>query len=188
METAEQYAQEYDYRQYDRVWKKVAPELNPYPEVRQMAETELPGAQRDPCCMGSNSLASEEVLEGFIREEQGAARTYQQLARSLPNMEARRLFAQLAREEEAHARKMAAAFYLMTGRKYDPAVQETALPRRGYCETLRAEYHEEACSGFNYARAAEEALDPCLKTMLMQFSEDEYRHARRISDLLAKTL
>ena len=68
----------YDYRQYDRIWQRVAPNLEPYPEVRQgetavpavqtgalpagtdaltpaqvRQESQLPGAEADPCCMGS---------------------------------------------------------------------------------------------------------------------------------------
>ena len=30
----------YDYRQYDRVWHRVNPRENPYPEIRQAVENE----------------------------------------------------------------------------------------------------------------------------------------------------
>lgn len=233
MERTEQSVQEYDYRRYDRIWKKVAPELNPYPEVRRAIETQsasktaqipkeeesaqmrcssneempmqtqqtelsaqeqrsleltLPGAQDDPCCMGTNSLASTEVLQGFIREELGMVHTYKRLSCCLRNMEARRMFAQFAQDEGLHAKKLASAYFLMTGERYWPTVQGEMPSRGEYCKVLRERYHEEACTGFNYERAANEVLDPCLKEMLMQFSEDEYCHARRILDLLAKTI
>ena len=28
----------YDYRQYDRIWRRVSPELDPYPEIRAEAD------------------------------------------------------------------------------------------------------------------------------------------------------
>ena len=77
----------YDYRRCARVWQRVDPTLDPYPDVRaaaamaadtpgdglsaaeRNAELTLPGAQADPCCMGTAALESLEVLQGFIREE-----------------------------------------------------------------------------------------------------------------------
>ena len=71
--------QVYDYRQYDQVWQRVAPTLEPYPGMDQAApsapearaetppaapappppesqpsppESQLPGAQPNPCCSG----------------------------------------------------------------------------------------------------------------------------------------
>ena len=61
----------YDYRRCARVWQRVDPTLDPYPDVRaaaamaadtpgdglsaaeRNAELTLPGAQADPCCMGT---------------------------------------------------------------------------------------------------------------------------------------
>jgi len=65
--------------------------------------------------------------------------------------------------------------------KYYPA----PLPLRPYCEQLRELYHEEVCGGFNYARASQETNDLCLKELLASFSDDEYRHARAILELLS---
>ena len=73
----------YDFRQYDRIWQRVAPGLEPYPEEgeavpaarteetalmqRGRQESQLPGAQTDPCCMGSAAAEMLEVLTGFER-------------------------------------------------------------------------------------------------------------------------
>ena len=107
----------YDFRQYDRLWKRVAPGLEPYPpaggnraaeaavppleEGRRLAavsgapglpaaaspisappaagegesagllrrESQLPGADQDPCCMGTAAEEMLEVLVGFAEEE-----------------------------------------------------------------------------------------------------------------------
>ena len=74
----------YDFRRYDRVWQRVAPDLEPYPGVSTAAampapppqaasaasmarqESQLPGAAQDPCCMGSAASEMLEVLTGYI--------------------------------------------------------------------------------------------------------------------------
>ena len=171
----------YDYRRCARVWQRVDPTLDPYPDVRaaaamaadtpgdglsaaeRNAELTLPGAQADPCCMGTAALESLEVLQGFIREELADRRTYLFLARRAPTAEARQVFRAIASDEGRHARRLLAAVYLITGERYCPAICYPPLRCDGYCAALRERYHEEVCGGFNYRRASQETLDPCLQ-------------------------
>lgn len=193
----------YDYRRCARVWQRVDPTLNPYPDVRataamaadtpgdglsaaeRNAELTLPGAQADPCCMGTATLESLEVLQGFIREELADRRTYLFLARRAPTAEARQMFRAIASDEGRHARRLLAAVYLITGERYCPAICYPPLRCDGYCAALRERYHEEVCGGFNYRRASQETLDPCLQQLLLAFSQDEYRHANAMLCLLS---
>ena len=193
----------YDYRRCARVWQRVDPTLNPYPDVRataamaadtpgdglsaaeRNAELTLPGAQADPCCMGTAALESLEVLQGFIREELADRRTYLFLARRAPTVEARQVFRAIASDEGRHARRLLAAVYLITGERYCPAICYPPLRCDGYCAALRERYHEEVCGGFNYRRASQETLDPCLQQLLLAFSQDEYRHANAMLCLLS---
>ena len=193
----------YDYRRCARVWQRVDPTLNPYPDVRataamaadtpgdglsaaeRNAELTLPGAQADPCCMGTAALESLEVLQGFIREELADRRTYLFLARRAPTAEARQMFRAIASDEGRHARRLLAAVYLITGERYCPAICYPPLRCDGYCAALRERYHEEVCGGFNYRRASQETLDPCLQQLLLAFSQDEYRHANALLCLLS---
>lgn len=193
----------YDYRRCARVWQRVDPTLDPYPDVRaaaamaadtpgdglsaaeRNAELTLPGAQADPCCMGTAALESLEVLQGFIREELADRRTYLFLARRAPTAEARQVFRAIASDEGRHARRLLAAVYLITGERYCPAICYPPLRCDGYCAALRERYHEEVCGGFNYRRASQETLDPCLQQLLLAFSQDEYRHANAILCLLS---
>lgn len=193
----------YDYRRCARVWQRVDPTLNPYPDVRataamaadtpgdglsaaeRNAELTLPGAQADPCCMGTAALESLEVLQGFIREELADRRTYLFLARRAPTAEARQMFRAIASDEGRHARRLLAAVYLITGERYCPAICYPPLRYDGYCAALRERYHEEVCGGFNYRRASQETLDPCLQQLLLAFSQDEYRHANAMLCLLS---
>lgn len=193
----------YDYRRCARVWQRVDPTLNPYPDVRataamaadtpgdglsaaeRNAELTLPGAQADPCCMGTAALESLEVLQGFIREELADRRTYLFLARRAPTAEARQMFRAIASDEGRHARRLLAAVYLITGERYCPAICYPPLRCDGYCAALRERYHEEVCGGFNYRRASQETLDTCLQQLLLAFSQDEYRHANAMLCLLS---
>lgn len=193
----------YDYRRCARVWQRVDPTLDPYPDVRaaaamaadtpgdglsaaeRNAELTIPGAQADPCCMGTAALESLEVLQGFIREELADRRTYLFLARRAPTAEARQVFRAIASDEGRHARRLLAAVYLITGERYCPAICYPPLRCDGYCAALRERYHEEVCGGFNYRRASQEALDPCLQQLLLAFSQDEYRHANAMLCLLS---
>lgn len=193
----------YDYRRCARVWQRVDPTLDPYPDVRaaaamaadtpgdglsaaeRNAELTIPGAQADPCCMGTAALESLEVLQGFIREELADRRTYLFLARRAPTAEARQMFRAIASDEGRHARRLLAAVYLITGERYCPAICYPPLRCDGYCAALRERYHEEVCGGFNYRRASQETLDPCLQQLLLAFSQDEYRHANAMLCLLS---
>lgn len=193
----------YDYRRCARVWQRVDPTLDPYPDLRaaaamaadtpgdglsaaeRNAELTLPGAQADPCCMGTAALESLEVLQGFIREELADRRTYLFLARRAPTAEARQVFRAIASDEGRHARRLLAAVYLITGERYCPAICYPPLRCDGYCAALRERYHEEVCGGFNYRRASQETLDPCLQQLLLAFSQDEYRHANAMLCLLS---
>lgn len=193
----------YDYRRCVRVWQRVDPTLDPYPDVRaaaamaadtpgdglsaaeRNAELTLPGAQADPCCMGTAALESLEVLQGFIREELADRRTYLFLARRAPTAEARQVFRAIASDEARHARRLLATVYLITGERYCPAICYPPLRCDGYCAALRERYHEEVCGGFNYRRASQETLDPCLQQLLLAFSQDEYRHANAMLCLLS---
>lgn len=193
----------YDYRRCARVWQRVDPTLDPYPDVRaaaamaadtpgdglsaaeRNAELTLPGAQADPCCMGTAALELLEVLQGFIREELADRRTYLFLARRAPTAEARQVFRAIASDEGRHARRLLAAVYLITGERYCPAICYPPLRCDGYCAALRERYHEEVCGGYNYRRASQETLDPCLQQLLLAFSQDEYRHANAMLCLLS---
>lgn len=193
----------YDYRRCARVWQRVDPTLDPYPDVRaaaamaadtpgdglsaaeRNAELTLPGTQADPCCMGTAALESLEVLQGFIREELADRRTYLFLARRAPTAEARQVFRAIASDEGKHARRLLAAVYLITGERYCPAICYPPLRCDGYCAALRERYHEEVCGGYNYRRASQETLDPCLQQLLLAFSQDEYRHANAMLCLLS---
>ncbi|MBQ7713631.1 MAG: ferritin-like domain-containing protein [Oscillospiraceae bacterium] len=178
-------------RRHESVWRRVSPSLDPYPDARAEEQAKLltlPGAEADPCCMGSAARAALDVIEGFLRDELSDAQTYRYLAAHAPTQEARRVMRQLASDETGHAAALRAVYFLITGETYSVAVVLPPQTKQPWRDRLRGRYHEEACGGFNYARAAEETTDVCLKKLLEGLSADEYRHAETIRKLLEKAL
>ena len=167
----------YDRALSEAVWRRVAPELTPF--------APLPADEaQEACCMAVPTEDGLTRLRRFIDEEVSMVRAYRCHARSAPAA-ARRAMLRMADEELAHARTLLTAHYLMTGKFYQPpaaAGQEPPLP---WCQLLRELYHEEACGGYNYRRASQETLDPCLQQLLLAFSQDEYRHANAMLCLLS---
>ena len=202
----------YDFRQYDRIWQRVAPTLEPYPTPNSAASTavpavsassldaapnmpavqpqqdsHLPGAAPDPCCMGSAAAEMLEVLTGFIEEELTDRRYLLALSKQAPAW-ARQQLREIAAEDAGHARRLMAVHYLITGECYRPSISCDRLRISHWCSALRTQYHNEACGGLNYARAAEGTIDPCLRKLLNELSADEYRHAESLLRLLERSL
>lgn len=204
MEQTLQSPQVYDFRQHDRIWQRVAPQLDPFPELRQQpaalsamtaapapqppeASSQLPGAAPDPCCMGSAAAESLAVLTGFVEESLADRQELLALARRAPQW-ARQTLRDMAADEAAHARRLMAVHYLITGSCYRPAVSHQSCPAANWCAALRQRYHTEACNGLNYARAAEETTDPCLRGLLNELSAEEYHHAEQLLAMLERSL
>jgi len=186
----------YDFRKYDRLWQRVAPGLEPYPPREPQAvpamaavppESQLPGAEQDPCCMGSAAAEMIEVLTGFIEDALGDQRQLTALSRQAPSW-ARQRLRELAAENGAHARELMAVHYLITGDCFRPSLSGGPVSVGRWCPALRERYHAAACSGFNYARAAEGTTDPCLVRLLNELSAAAYRQADVLLALLERSL
>ena len=188
----------------------MAPNLEPYPSVRTgvdaavpaMAEqstapdqaaspeppaAQLPGAELDPCCMGSAAAEMLEVLTGFVEEELSDRRYFLALARQAPSW-ARQRLREMANDEGLHARRLMAVYYLITGECYRPAISTERIYTGRWCAALRERYHAEACNGLNYARAADGTTDICLAKLLNELSADEYRHAEELMRMLERSM
>ena len=185
----------YDYRRYDRIWQRVSPTLEPYPAAPEdtttalttRQEAQLPGADINPCCLGSAATEMLEVLPGYIEEELADQRYYTALLRRAPAW-AQPVVQRLAEEEGRHAKRLMAVYYLITGKCYCPAIPCGCIRIEHWCPALRQRYHAEACGALNYARSADETTDICLKRIFTDLSQEEYRHADTISRLLERSL
>ena len=227
MEHTTQTPEVYDFRQYDRIWQRVAPNLEPYPgmasqavSVQQTAsvrseaaglpaapampavpaqpevpavpvpaipESQLPGAERNPCCMGSEAAELLEVITGYIEAALSDRRYLLALVRQAPSW-ARKDLRDMAADLQNQARRLMAAHYLITGQRCRPSVSTERIYAGRWCPALRERYHAAACSGFNYARSAEDSLDPCLAKLFRELSEESYTHAETLMGLLQRSL
>lgn len=191
-------AQPYDYRQYDRVWQRVAPTLDPYPGWQTAvptlaplsgtdapAEDQLPGAAENPCCMGSAAAEMLEVIQGFIETELGNRRYYLAFSRQAPQW-ARQRLRDLACDAGNRARRLLAVYYLITGTCYQVSVESGKIWIDHWCSALRERYHAAVCDAMNYVRAAEGTTDPCLSRLLTAMGQEEYRHADVVLSLLER--
>ncbi len=207
----------YDYRVYDQVWQRVTPGMDPFsndpasagmteaavtptppvnpaapaaaaPAPRQENESTLPGAEANPCCMGTEAKDSLEVVEGFLQEELAESRCCQALACRIKNQQAARILRQAAAEKCAAARELCAAYYLITGERYTPAITVEHRHWEDLSQVLLSCYHQEACNGLNYQRAADETLDTCLQKLFARLSEQSYRRAEEVMSLLGKLI
>lgn len=177
----------YDYARCDRVWQRVSPELNPYPEARE-AVIAPPAPHREECCLASAAEQELENIRAFIEEELEDRRVYLTYARCAPNANARRILRELAAEEGGHARRLMGVYYIITGQCYKPAVNVGRTEQLPWCQALRDRYHAETCGGYHYQHWAQETDDVCLSHILAQFSADEYRHAAALLQLLEGNL
>jgi len=177
-----------DYQQWDRVWQRVAPQLDPYPEVRQAMALQNPVRQEQDCCLHQGDMGQAELIRGLIEEELEDRRTYLAYARCAPNVEGRRVLRQLAVEEQSHARRLMGIYYIMTGECYHPAVCTAKAELLPWCQMLRHRYHAESYGADQYHRMAQETQDVCLRKCFEQFSEDEFRHAAALLRLLEGNL
>lgn len=208
----------YDYRMYDQIWKRVSPELDPYedihtaqqeaqrtderssapppttalstPDTSAVSEEieSLPGAQLNPCCMGSEAAESVHVLEGFIEEELAQRRCYLGLSGRVCHSGAARLLRSLAGEKYAAAQELKTAYYLITGTCYENLISIDHMRWNSLCDALRSCYHQEACNAFNYQRAADETIDPCLQKLFSALSRNAFARADAVMALLGHIL
>ncbi len=225
MEHTTQTPEVYDFRQYDRIWQRVAPNLEPYPgmSVQQTASVQpaarmeaaapaapaasglpaapespavpvpagsmasLPGAERNPCCMGTEAAEMLNVIAGYIEAALSDRRYLLALARQAPSW-ARKDLRDMAADLQDQARRLMAAHYLITGQCYRPSVSTERIYVGRWCPALRERYHAAACSGLNYARSAEDAIDPCLTKLFEEMSKQSYGHAETLMGLLQRSL
>lgn len=206
----------YDFRKYDRIWQRVAPNLEPYLDAPGVAspasspsspaaaepagtapqplgaglarqESQLPGADANPCCMGSTAAEMLDVITGYIEEELADQRYTKALLRQAPSW-ARQRLRDIAAGQGDHAHRLMAAYYLIQGTCYRPSVSTERIYVGRWCPALRERYHAAACNGLNYARSAGDTMDPCLSRIFQSLSDSSYVYADQFMQMLERSL
>lgn len=178
MEETMSTVEQYDYRKYDRIWRRVAPELNPYPEARAADEREAAGPSCPLDGTGADRLAA--CMD--------AAASLRRLCLGDPRCvppHARRTLQCLAGELERQGRKLAALYYLLTGDCRHPAVPAAAVT--AWCPLLRQLYQGVSRAAERYGAAAEDTKDPCIRRTLEGMAEESRCQAAAVLQLLEKS-
>ena len=129
-------------------------------------------------------MESIEVLKGFIEEELAQRRCYIGLAARVCHHGAAQLLRSLAREKLDAAKALKTSYFLITGACYENVVSIDHMRWNSLADALRSCYHQEACNGFNYKRAADETVDPCLQKLFGQLSVQAFARADAVMALL----
>ncbi len=137
--------------------------------------------------MGTEAAEMLNVISGYIEAALSDRRYLLALARQAPSW-ARKDLRDMAADLQDQARRLMAAHYLITGQCYRPSVSTERIYVGRWCPALRERYHAAACSGLNYARSAEDSLDPCLTKLFEELSKQSYGHAETLMGLLQRSL
>ena len=177
------YHEEMDYQLCNQVWQRVAPELDPYPEVRSAAAE--PAGES---CRLQKGMMPMEQLRMAIEGELTARRAYLAHARCAGGSVGRTLM-QMAEEDGRHACRLKSLYYLLTGECWGSergcgCVGETM----SLCRFLRQRYQMETTAADRYESWADGMEDECMASMLRQLAEDDRCHAATVMRLLENRL
>ena len=193
---------------FERVWRRVMPEgaedcpieLRPEPEGAARVQEEPncgelalpePTARRtseyqiqpDTLCLGQASARYAPLLQEMIDGETEDWRLYQTLARRAVGSGARML-GSMAADERRHVRRLAAAYFLITGERCQAQGQQGSRPVPDLMAGLREQFIQEQRSAAAYQGVAAECADPCLQQLYRELAQEEEMHARLIRNLL----
>ena len=155
------------------------------PEMQQFMEQ---GYLMAPNCFGDDAQKYADILMEYINDEYRDHMYYKILSRRAPTNNARRIFRSIAGDEMKHARRWAAAYFLITGKRYFPTrstVEHVSVPSN-YNTALRDRYIAESSDAVKYRQFAAGTTDRCLKRMATETSNDERQHAQDILGLIQK--
>ena len=178
----------FDPEVFARVWSRVMPDqaLSPIqpalPALRSPAQT-APA----PSCLGEGSARYVPQLEALMDQLHAALGSVRQLARR-GGGRASRLLASLAADQQRQLRRLSAAYFLITGRRYAPKGQGAA-PSGPLSSALRTLFQQaQQCAAQAAVLAWTVSDDPCLSRLLEDIQDEAQSHAAQIRVLLEELL
>ena len=138
-------------------------------------------------CLGSGSAGQGSQLQTYIREELESWQLYRLLARRVNGPRARTLTA-LASEKHRCARRLAAAYFLISGVRYWPTDRLETPVLNAWLGVLRSRFALEQRREFRYRAAMCDTCDPCLRELYGELATDCARHAATVRALLESAL
>ena len=178
--------EEMDLQRCDAVWQRVAPDLNPYPEVRAAALT-----QETPCAaMAAEREArrctddlTPDTLAAAVEEELAARRAYLAHARCAGGTTGRALMA-LASDSARHACRMRSLYFLLTGECHQPFSVCGQAEILSLCQFLRRRYQMAVESAAMLDSWADGMDDGCMAFNLRTMADEKRCQAATLMGLL----
>ncbi len=180
-----------DQAAFQRVWSRVMPEDRPDcpftvdpPPPAPLPAPAPPRPAQPPVCLGEDSGDRLAELEELARACADGYRIYRALARGRRKES---LFLQLAQRKRRQAGRLAAAYFLISGRRFTaPPTQAPGaddLPL-----LLRARFQAEQRLALRFFTAANAAADPCLVELCRDLGKECQTCAAQIRGWLEEEL
>lgn len=134
--------------------------------------------QEEGGVLGPSCLDCAPLLQELLRRELADCREYQILARRAGGSPAR-VLAGLAGEKKRRAKRLSAAYFLISGVRYWPE-NEKCPPVTSYLGTLRRRFAQEQATMAAYLAGAEGTTDPCLRQLFLELAEESWDQACKI--------
>ena len=173
--------QETDYRKYDRVWQRVAPELDPYPQARRAAEA----GKREDVPARQDQRGDE--LEHILTQERILYHAYLRCCRCAGDLYARRVMQKLAQEALRCARHLMSAYYILTG-SCPPKPSAGREEGLAWCEYLRYLYQKETKSAAHCRTAARQEKEPRLQEYYENLAREKEKRTAALLELLERSM
>ncbi len=174
-----------DYLQYDRIWQRVSPDLNPYPEAREALAVQKKQPAPSRKASGTQETMPLTRLESLIGEVLTARCTYLRYARCAPHTQGRCALQQMAGTSGEDARRLMSYYYVTTGKCYpSPCQRRDNTPMLPWCQILRKLYQQECQRAEACKKMKEETKDRCLQEILADMAETCHTRAAALLRLL----
>ncbi|MCI9156212.1 MAG: hypothetical protein HFF44_04620 [Lawsonibacter sp.] len=141
-----------------------------------------PAPEPPALCLGESSQRDAARLEELMTLAQAGAAAGRALARRASGTCARTLSA-LARDHRSAFRRLSAAYFLITGKRYAPKCPSVTLPA-SLALALRQQFVWEQQWEQKNNQAAQATADPCLKELYLELAQEGAFHAGTIRSLL----
>lgn len=185
----ERYEQERpdDADRFARIWKRVVPEEDETAPVRLVVHPpeEAPAAVGPTFPLGEGSAGEGDLLRRFIVRELQSGKTYAALAGSGKGSTPLKA---CGADELHHARRLSAAYFLISGIRYLPAETTAGLRWPSREQGLRELFQAGQQAELDYRAAAERTADPALSTLYLELAREEAVHLSRVRLALEELL
>lgn len=192
-----------DQEVFDRVWRRVMnegderPIQTDPPADEQAQQLRLNGQEmglalprreevrpeQDVSCLGQGSTMYAPLLREMMDGATEDFRTYQALARRAGG-NGTRMLSTMAADKRRHTKRLGAAYFLITGERYQSPNMNGSRPPMDLMTGLREQFIQEQRGAAAYEGAARETSDPCLRQLFRELGQEAMGHSRMIRSLL----